>query len=213
METVQKLTDARLDALREEVAAYISGKRYRHTLGVEREIAELGRLYLPEKIPALRAAALLHDITKEKTHEEQLALCARYGIPVSDTDRISPKIFHAKTGCRVARDAYPDLVTDEIFDAIEKHTTGARDMSLFAKLLYLADYIEDTRTFPDCVTLRHVFWDGVAGLAAEALPEHLDRVILLSYDMTIRDLLENENPVALATIDARNALLEKFARE
>ena len=30
-------------------------------------------------------------------------------------------------------------------------------MTLGEKLLYLADYIEDTRTFPDCVELRRHF--------------------------------------------------------
>ena len=39
----------------------ISDKRFLHTKGVEEEIVRLGEIYLPDKIPELRAAALLHD--------------------------------------------------------------------------------------------------------------------------------------------------------
>ena len=58
-------TEADITALRERVRPYLTAKRYEHTLAVEREAEFLGKLYLPEKIMALRAAALLHDITKK----------------------------------------------------------------------------------------------------------------------------------------------------
>ena len=60
------LNDAALDALRERVKGTMSEKRFAHTAAVERMVVRLGELYCPELIPELRAAALLHDITKEQ---------------------------------------------------------------------------------------------------------------------------------------------------
>ena len=213
MSSLSEINEEMLDTLRQRVGTGMSEKRYRHTLGVEREIARLGEIYLPDRIQELRAAALLHDITKERSVEEQLALCAQYSIPVTAADRISPKTFHAKTACPVIAEFYPEYATQDVLDAIRKHTTGARDMSLFAKLLYLADYIDDTRTFPDCVKLRALFWQGYAGIGTNKakLLEHLDRILLTSYDMTVSCLIREEAAIAPETVDARNALLEKFA--
>lgn len=210
MATVPIITEEMLSHLRTAMAGQMSEKRYRHTLGVERMAARLGELYLPYRIPALRAAALLHDITKELTTDEQVELCRIYGIPYSRADLLSPKLFHARTGACRARDMYPAYVDDEALDAIRKHTTGAREMSVFAKLLYLADYIEDTRTYPNCVTLRRLFFEMPENMPQRERLLHLDKILVLSYDMTIRDLLGEESPIAPDTVDARNALLEEI---
>ena len=45
----------------------MSGFRLEHTLGVERMAVRLGELMAPEHVDLLRAAALLHDVTKELT--------------------------------------------------------------------------------------------------------------------------------------------------
>ena len=211
MQSVPNITEEMLDALQSTLAGRISEKRFRHTLGVAREILRLGELYLPDKLPALRAAALLHDVTKELSPEEQIALCEHHGIPVSEVDRISPKTFHAKTAIPVIREQFPDFATEEILDAVRKHTTGAWEMSLFAKLLYLADYIEDTRTFPDCLTLRRLFWDGVSRCQnREELLDLLDRTLLLSFDMTVSCLIREKSAISNETMDARNALVAKY---
>ena len=205
------ITENDVDLLRERISSRIKGHRYLHTLGVEKEIVALGELYLPQDILRLRASALLHDITKELSTAEQLALCNRYNIPVTPADRLSPKTFHAKTAVGVIRDEYPAFADPVILDAIEKHTTGAREMSIFSRLLYLADYIEETRTFPDCVALRKAFWDPIPNTPKEQRMMHLNRILLHSFDLTISSLIEDESIIALATIDARNALIEEIS--
>lgn len=212
MSALQMITEEMLAELRDTLAARISPKRFRHTLGVEREIEQLGRLYLPEKLLSLRAAALLHDVTKELSTEEQIALCEKHGIPITRVDRISPKTFHAKTACPVILRDFSRFATDEILSAVRKHTTGSAEMSVFEKLLYLADYIEDTRTFPDCITLRGLFWDGVKNTdgSEAALLELLDKTLLISFDMTITCLIRENAAISHETLEARNALVEKY---
>ena len=59
------ITEEMLEGLRERVMRKISPKRFGHTLAVEEMVARLCALYCPEYTLRLRAAALLHDVTKE----------------------------------------------------------------------------------------------------------------------------------------------------
>jgi len=207
-ETLKAITEQQLDALRKELSGLISPKRFAHTLGVERMAVRLGQLYCPDRIPQLRAAALLHDITKEESLEKQLQLCQKFGIIVSETDRLAPKTFHAKTAAALIPEKYPAFADPTVVSAVRWHTTGHAEMTLCEHLIYLADYIDDTRKFEDCVILRDMFWNAdPEAMDAEQRMAHLYRVLLTSYDMTIRGLLEDGAPISEDTFHARNYLL------
>jgi nicotinate-nucleotide adenylyltransferase len=152
----------------------------------------------------LSVAALLHDITKEQKIENQILLCKRFAIPVSDEDRLSPKTFHAKTGACFAREEFPSLTDDTVFGCIRWHTTGRAAMTLPEKLLYLADYIENTRDFPDCIELRRYFYSGID---TSDKFNFLDKTLVLSFDMTIRNLLDEGGIINTDTVNSRNYLL------
>ena len=203
MQPLPLITDADLAALREKVSGEMGEYRLRHTLSVEEEAVAMAKLYLPQNIPEIRAAALLHDITKECSFEEQLALCKRYGLTVSEEELASPKILHAKTAAAVIPDRYPAFAREDILDAIAKHTTGAAEMSIFAKILYLADYTEKTRAFPDCIKLRKYFWGvPLADMTKAERLVHLDKTLLMSFEMTIADLAREGCTTATATNEA-----------
>jgi HD superfamily phosphohydrolase YqeK len=85
-------------------------------------------------------------------------------------------------------------------------------MTLCEKLVYLADYIDLSRTFENCVKLRSFFFDA----APEAMDEaarlaHLRDTLILSYDMTISDLLSEGTPISPDTFEARNELVTERA--
>ena len=65
-----KITEKMLDELRERVMESMSHKRFVHTVAVEQMVARLAALFCPDQTILLRAAALLHDVTKEKTTTE-----------------------------------------------------------------------------------------------------------------------------------------------
>lgn len=202
-----------LEPLREKISKYISGYRLEHTLSVERECRFLAKLFQfdAESTKKLCTAALLHDITKEKTLEENLELCRRFNIFYRSEDIYSPKIFHAFTGAYFAKEQFPEYVDRYVFDAIYNHTTGCEEMRLYDKLLYLADYIEPERTFESCVELRKYFYSHRKTKNRFYL---LNDTLILSFDMTIKDLLEAGEPVCVKTIEARNYLIcEKLKRK
>ena len=208
-----KFDETALDRLRESVSEGMSEKRFRHTAAVEKMAARLGELYAPDKIDILRAAALLHDITKEYSSEKQLQICREFGIIISKQDILTPKTFHAKTAAALIPTLYPEFADPKVISAVRWHTTGRADMRLLEKIIYLADYIDESRTFPDCVALRSMFWDAhPEDMTPKARRQHLDRTVLRSLDMTVSALIEEGAPIASATIAARNWLIVSSER-
>jgi nicotinate-nucleotide adenylyltransferase len=168
----------------------------------------LGEIYAPDKINVLRVAALLHDITKELSTEDHIRLCAEYGIKLTDNDILAPKTLHARTAAAKIKRDFPEYAHEDVISAVRWHTTGKAGMSISDKLIYLADYIDDSRKFEDCVKLREFFFgfDFYKSTEDEKLA-HLRDTLIYSYDMTISALLECGAPIAKDTFDARNELV------
>ena len=81
-------------------------------------------------------------------------------------------------------------------------------MSIFDIIIYLADYIEQGRTFEDCVYLRKFFYDRIkkANTKEERL-EVLRKTLVLSFDLTIKNLIEEGKSIDSDTINSRNYFL------
>ncbi|MBO4212664.1 MAG: bis(5'-nucleosyl)-tetraphosphatase (symmetrical) YqeK [Clostridia bacterium] len=210
-----KFTEKQLDVLRESVKnnAGLSPKRLTHVLAVENAAAKLADLYLPEKKDILRAAALLHDITKEYPVERQVEICLKHGHTPTDTEIASPVIFHAKTAAWLIPELYPEFADDEVVEAVRWHTTGRVGMTMSEKIIYFADYIDDSRTFPDCVTLRNLFWRAEPEkMSREERLRHLNVLIKVSYEMTIKTLEAEGRPIDDCTRAALDAITKEIEK-
>ena len=200
--------------LRERVVADMSEKRARHTLAVEQMAARLAALYCPEQEHMLRMAALLHDVTKEWKTERHAQFLQAHGITPTALDLAAPKTLHARTAALLIPEQYPAYASDEVISAVRYHTTGREGMTLTEQIVYLADYIDDSRTFPDCVKLRESFWGAEPqSMTQKEREKHLLRVLVQSFDMTIAGLIEDGAPVSPDTFLARNSLILKLKIE
>ena len=161
-------------------------KRVPHVQGCSLTAGELARRFGANEADAVRAG-ILHDVTKILSGEEQLKLCRKYGMMISDLEKETPKLLHAKTGAAVARHIFGE--NDAVFEAICWHTTGKANMSMLEKIIYLADYVEPNRDFDGVQTLRELAYAD------------LDEAMLLGLQMTVeqlkgRKLKINENSLA-----------------
>ncbi len=191
-----------LDALREHVKVYQNKKRFRHTCGVEAEAAYLGQCYLPEQVSELRAAALLHDLTKCVSDDEQVALCESYGIPLSDIDRRTPQTLHGKSAEETIKREFPLYATPAILQAVRLHTTGGAEMSTFDKIIFLSDYIEAGRPYKDCKIMR----EKVHAVCERADIVDLDRALCEVFRLTVLFFRKENTTIHPATYDAYRAL-------
>ena len=201
-----------LYALQNEVRAGLSDYRFRHIAEVRNTILRLGRLYLPELSGELSAAALLHDFTKELSPLEHERIFDSHGILLTDAERLSPKLYHARTTALLIPERFPMFASRRLIDAVRYHTTGREGMTLFEMLLYLADYIDDSRTFDDCVSLRRMFWDAdPEAMDESARLAHLYRTLIQSADFTVNALVHEGVPISADTVRMRNDLLARLS--
>ena len=141
-----------LDDLRCVSYSMVFAKRLAHIRGCEEEAARLAGCWGADE-EKMRRAAILHDCTKYLSLEEHLAVCDRYGVELDSLERATDKLLHAKSGAAIAKYVFGQ---EDIYDAILYHTTARAGMSLEEKILYVADYMEPNRDFPEVEELRRL---------------------------------------------------------
>ncbi len=187
----------------------LSEERYIHTLGVAKCAKALAQRHYPNlSADKMEIAALLHDFTKEYTLEQQKELCKQYNIYIPPEEAGSLKLYHAKTAAAIAKYVYG--VDKETESAIYYHTTGRAGMTDAEAVLYFADYIEENRTEKACVMVREYYLKQLATEKDHIVA--LKKAILYSLDMTIKHLLKIEQSICIATIEARNDIINYLSQ-
>ena len=198
-------TDDKLSALRECVAKRLSKKRFNHTLRVEAAAVRIAEFCLPESISELRAAAILHDLTKELDDKEQFLIMKSFD---SLSDAISPPLYHSITAPAVIKRDFPEFATENVLSAVYNHTTGAADMSLFDEIIFIADYIEDGRTYTSCVEVRDKLYSSLSlARDREECIAHLHDATIMALNNSITELVRSGKYLDPRTVMARNAFL------
>ena len=178
----------------------LSERRLKHTLGVAEAAKELAKTHFPAlDLKQVELAALMHDYTKEYPPEKQFELCERYGIELTESERLTPKLLHAKTAAMIASD---------VCSAIHWHTTGRPNMTPFEIVIYLADYIEEFREDPDCIKLREFYKKALSKERDKSVA--LTKTLVRSFDTTIKHLLSGQQLIDQMTMEARNFYIKQL---
>ena len=144
--------DTRISKFYELAEKTLSERRFIHSKNVANSAALLAKKYGEDPLKA-ETAGILHDITKEFKPEKQLKIIRTGGIILDDILEKTPKLYHAVSGMVYARDTLG--ITDEgILNAIRTHTTGAANMPLLSKIIFIADFFSEERDYPDVDIMR-----------------------------------------------------------
>lgn len=149
--TKESYKNLSLQELEECLPAFIKPERMAHVLGCRDMALELAKRWGADPEKAQRAA-LLHDITKALDGMPQLTLCRGLGILLDDFSINHPKTLHAFTGSLVAERIFGEK--SDVVQAIASHTTGKPGMNTLEQIIYIADMMEMTRTYPGVEKLR-----------------------------------------------------------
>lgn len=197
---VIKASDIR--KIRKKMEKILDHKRFEHTLGVAYTAAALAMCCQADTMKA-QMAGLLHDCAKQLPGEKLIEICEKHEIPITDVERHSPYLLHAKAGSYFAKKKY-NIQDQDILNAIRNHTTGRPGMSELEKIIYIADYIEPGRKqAPNLSQIRqlafrdldealfHVLKDNLAYLQQTNIP--MDPMTQETYDhyATLRERKED----------------------
>ena len=189
-----------IETIKEELQSQLSQKRYRHSLGVADEAVRLALHYGADDKKAY-LAGLVHDCAKEIPVEKAIALLReKYGMLPDCVALKSPNVLHGPLGAYMAQSLF-QIYDPEILDAVRYHTTGKANMSLLSKIIYIADYIEPGRSYPDVEKLRELTY------------EDIDRAILFGIDFTIGNLVNRGVVIHPDTVHCRNDILIALDRK
>lgn len=186
------------DALKRYSLRLHDEKRVAHAIGTSEFSGELAGRFGADRELALRAG-ILHDITKALRPAQQLLLCEHLHAAITQEQRDNPKLLHAVTGAAAAEKIFGEC--SQIVDAIGSHTTGAENMTVLQKILYIADYAEPNRDFPGVEELR------------QALTRSLDEAVMLGLSMTMQQLTEKGAVICRDTLAAYDSLKKERNRD
>ena len=186
-----------IENIQAELKTILSEKRYKHSIGVMKKAEELAKQYgIDEYIAAL--TGLAHDIAKEISNVEKIDYCKEHQIEIDEVEMHNVGLLHAKIGADITK-KYG--FTEEMQKAILYHTTGHVDMNLLAKIIFVADKIEENREY-----------EGVENLRKLAM-ENIDKCTLVILDHTIKKNIDKGVLIHPDGIFARNQLLPLFLQQ
>ena len=175
-----------LEDLRCVSYSMVYAKRLAHIRGCEEEAARLARRWGADE-GRMRRAAILHDCTKYLTVREHLDICEKYGVELCPLERSTDKLLHAKSGAALAKYVFG---FGDIYDAILYHTTARAGMSLEEKILYIADYMEPNRAFPEVGELRRLAYTD------------LDAAVGMGTSLSVQEMVQRDKELHHDTRDA-----------
>lgn len=185
----KKNTDLTREELMDKISQQMSEKRFQHVLRVEKKALELAEKYHVDKEEA-SIAALTHDYAKERSDDEMIDLIESHDFS-NDLLDYGNAIWHGVLGAYLVEKEL-DITNPEILDAIRLHTTGAKEMTDLAKVIYVADYIEDGRDFPGVIEAR------------ECANRDLDEAVAYETYHTLNYLLKSKKKIYPKTLETYN---------
>lgn len=186
----------RFEFMRRRLKERVKPSRYMHSMGVSQAAEQLARIYgMDEEAAAI--AGLLHDWDKALSFEELRKAAKKHTKVPKAVRKGIPGVLHAYTAPHSLKKEFPEL-SEEILQAIERHTCAAPEMSGLDMVVFIADIIEPGRTFGDVGPLR----DAVGKVSLEEL-------FYMTYKSTLIYLLEDDKPVHPDSLSTWNAWVAK----
>lgn len=140
-------------------------------------------------------AGLLHDWSRDDDDATLLADAERYGLSVNAIEHARPYLLHARTAAERLREAFPGLDGD-VIEAVAAHTLGSPGMGEPAKAVYVADTIEDART-----------WEGVEELRRAVGAVTLDELFTRAFQHTLAHVVDRRRRIHPQAIEVWNSLV------
>ena len=161
-------------------------ERYLHSLSVAKKALEIiEENNFPVDKTKAEVAGLIHDYAKFATMNEYFEIVKEFDLDESILEK-NFKILHALLGPYIIKKEL-GIDDEEILEAIKYHTTGRPKMSLLEEIIFLADFAEDTRVYPNqeekLNQIREVIKRNYKRAIAMILDFQINHVISQKYEL------------------------------
>ena len=171
-------------------------RRYEHSLSVAETAEHMALAYGVNPFEA-RVAGVLHDWDKVLSTHEQIAKAQRLGIDLGVDYQLVAGLLHGMTAALDLEKRYPGL-PKSIWQAIDRHTIGATDMSPLDMVIFVADGIEPLRNESDGIAkVRSMVWRQAP----------LEDVFWASFSGGVRYVIDTERYLYPGTLNIYNTLV------
>ena len=171
---MEELTDKIVSYLQK----HLDSARYKHTLGTCKIVRELAkRNNIPERKAMI--AGLLHDAGKGYKKPEMVKYVSKYKVKVPFKKLVikhNPSLLHSYISADIATRKF-GIKDNDILRAIILHTLGGENMSVLAKIVYVADSVSFDRRYPGVQGLRKLAYSSVDSAVKAAMANKLYYVI------------------------------------
>ena len=185
-----------IDKIIDKLQEMLKPKRLKHSINVANCAAKLSEIYGYDKDKAY-LAGLIHDCAKYFTKDQIDTYIKKYDISLDPMEVDNIALSHSVIGSYVIQDVF-NIQDMDIINAVRYHTTGRENMTILEKIIFIADMIEEGRDFPGVDYLRELSFSG-----------QLNKALIVSYNNTIKFVIENNQLIHLRSISARNYLMQE----
>ncbi len=182
----------KIEELKEELKKYLKDDRYAHSICVMDTCRKLAIKYGVNKQKAMKAG-LMHDLAKEQSFDELRKYIKENNVYATSMEMFLGVTLHGKVSADICKKKY--YFSPDMCKAISVHTTGKPKMTMLEKIVFIADKIDETRTYEGVQELRDLAFNDI------------NKAIVKNIDNTIINNIKRGRPILEESIKTRNFIL------
>ncbi len=179
------------------VQTYLSSKKTIHCISVASYglyITQFTNIHIDKRKIAL--AGILHDLSRDFPHTKMIKKAEELGIPVTEYEKKYPVLLHGPLAAKISS-LELKLDDPEIYEAIYWHTTGKANLGVVGQILYLSDFCEPLRNYPQAEETRKIlttqgFEDALYYAAQERFQINVKKRNISPYSLEFLNWLKDK---------------------
>ncbi len=140
-----------------------------------------------------RITGLFHDIARDLKEPKIRSYAIKFGYEPDYYEKRNILLLHGAASCYILEEE--NIGNDRIYSAILKHTIAEKNMNSIEKLLYIMDFAEPKRKYPE------------SKIAYDILSKNIDRALFYVLKTTLGYLLDENSIIHPKSIKLYNSMI------
>jgi len=169
-----------------EAMETLSTERYLHSRSTALAAVDLCRRFGLNPADGY-LAGIAHDLAKEMDNKQMIKIVKTAGYDISPLEEGKPNLLHGKAAAVLLRERF-SINNEDIIEAVAYHTSGQENMHALAKVIYIADKTEFSRTI-DPALRKMCMEDTLDNILFAVLEKNIQKLQAKGADLSKETLL------------------------